>query len=603
LFDLILLQSQISSTPGLTFDFYLNQSDALAGNSATIPNPSTLTSTGGTIYVRIKSTTCAKVVAVNLSVTIKPVAQITASSMVICGNSSVTLTSNSATGNLWSTGATTQSITVSSPGIYTLTVSGNNTYCTSDAASINIFKDADPDVQISGALIFCQGTPTTLNATANGVGNSFLWSNGATTSSIDVNSAGTYTVTVTTVNGCTFTKSTVVTMDPAITININPPAQIDCSQAQITLNATSSVYHSGATFLWTTSGGNIVSGGNTLTPVVNNSGIYTLTITSPTLNGCSKQASVTVIKNNTPPAISVSASQLKICKGSSVTLTATGASTYNWTGLPGTGSSQTVSPTGTTTYTVTGTGANGCTASPVSITITVVPEISSTLQNIEICKGDKGILDAGAGPDYIYNWSTGATTRTITVTTEGNYSVTISNGVCSKTFTAVVNYITTPLIKEIIYSNPNLTIIAQNSGNLSLQYSIDGGVSWQNSNVFTVLKNTQYSIKVRNTGALCETSSEYYTFFMNNVITPNSDGKNDVIDFSEISRFSKFEGSIFDRYGKTVFKADSKNKVWNGTYIGRPLPTGTYWYKMTWEESITKKTIELTGWILLKNRD
>lgn len=117
------------------------------------------------------------------------------------------------------------------------------------------------------------------------------------------------------------------------------------------------------------------------------------------------------------------------------------------------------------------------------------------------------------------------------------------------------------------------------------------------------MKNTQYSIKVKYQGATCETSTEYYTFFMANVITPNSDGKNDVIDFSEISKYGNFEGGIFDRYGKTVFKASPKTPIWDGKYIGRPLPTETYWYKLSWEDRITKKPVQISGWILLKNRD
>ncbi|PTT68722.1 T9SS type B sorting domain-containing protein, partial [Chryseobacterium sp. HMWF001] len=164
-------------------------------------------------------------------------------------------------------------------------------------------------------------------------------------------------------------------------------------------------------------------------------------------------------------------------------------------------------------------------------------------------------------------------------------------------------YIVTPQIKEITYKDPFLTIIVQNNGNVPIEYSIDGGVTWQASNTFQVLKNTKYSIRVRNRGATCDTTAEYYTFFMANVITPNSDGSNDVIDFSEISKYGNFEGGIFDRYGKEVFRPTTKTPIWDGKYIGRPLPTGTYWYKLQWEDKIIKKPVQLSGWILLKNRD
>lgn len=602
-FNLVSAQPNISTSPGVTFSYYQNQADALAENGNTIPVPTTYTSGNIIIYVLVKTGSCSRIAELQLIVNLKPIPTITSSSNIICNNNPVTLTSNFATGNTWSNGATTQTITITTPGTYTLI--HNNGTCTSEPVSINITQGINPNVQISGTLTFCEGTSTTLTATANGTGNTFLWSNGANTATATINTPGIHTVTVTTPDGCQYTKSVTTIMDPAIIVNINAPGEINCTNTQITLNATLSTYQPGATFLWTaTGGGNIVSGGNTLTPIVNNAGTYTLTITSATVNGCTKQASVNVIKNTTPPIINISAIKTTICKGESTTLTAIGASTYNWTGITGNGSTQTVSPTTTTTYTVTGIGANGCAAAnPATITITVVPEITSTLHSIEICKGDKGVLDAGAGPNYTYIWNTGATTQTINTTTVGTYTVIISNGVCSKTFTATVGYIVTPEIKEITYNNNLLTIIIKNTGTLPVEYSIDNGVTWQNSNVFSVMKNTQYSIKVKYQGATCETSTEYYTFFMANVITPNSDGKNDVIDFSEISKYGNFEGGIFDRYGKTVFKASPKTPIWDGKYIGRPLPTETYWYKLSWEDRITKKPVQISGWVLLKNRD
>ncbi|SFN57998.1 gliding motility-associated C-terminal domain-containing protein [Chryseobacterium oleae] len=603
-FNLTSSQQGISTMTALSFDYYVNQADALAGNANTIPNPTAYTSGNTTVYVRVKSSTCFKVAQLQLSVTQFPVPTITASSSTICYGGSVTLTSSNATGNTWSTGATTPSITITTPGTYTLT--GSNGLCASTPASVTILSETNPTINISGNLTFCQGASTTLTASAQGTGNTFVWSNSVNGAVNTVNVPGTYTVTITKPSGCQYQKSATVVMDAAIIVNIAPPAQITCTNSQITLNATASIYQPGSTFAWTASnGGVIVSGANTLTPTVNNSGTYTLTITSATPFGCSNQASVTVIKNTTPPTLSVSAPKLTICMGESVLLTATGAATYTWTGLPGNGNTQMVSPTTTTTYTVTGTGANGCTAlTPATITIKVVPEIVSALHDIEICKGDKSILDAGAGPNYTYLWSTGATTRTINVELAGTYSVTISNGVCSKTFTATVNYIVTPEILSIVYKDPTLTINIKNSGNLPAEYSIDGGLTWQSSNVFTnVLRNTQYPVKVRNRGALCETNATYYTFFMSNVITPNSDGKNDVINFSEISKYGNFQGSIFDKYGKEVFKISTKTPIWNGRYLDRPLPSDTYWYRLFWEDRVSKKPVEISGWVLLKNRD
>ena len=555
------------------------------------------------IYVRVAKGICFSIAELQLIVNVKPVVAIIAPDTVICHNNPVTLTSSLPSGNLWSTGETTQSITVSNGGVYTL--SNSDGICNSDSVSVTIDKDEDPNVQIAGNLIFCEGDSSVLTASATGTGNTFIWSNGIVGPVNTVTSPGLYTVQVTTPLGCVYEKSVAVNMDPLIIVTILPPAQtITCNVQDIILDASGSVYQPGAVFLWTaTGGGNIVSGANTLNPVVNKGGTYTLTITSSTPGGCVKQSSVSVLEDTTPPFVTLTASQLIICKGDSVTLTALGAISYEWTGIPGNGTSQTVSPDATTVYTVTGTGNNGCKTS-VSLTVTVVPAIVSSLHDIQICEGQKGILDAGAGPNYTYKWSTGETTQTINVSQNGVYTVTIDNGVCSKVYTAEVHYTKVPDIIDIAYKDNTLSIKVQNNENLALQYSIDDGVTWQDSNIFyNVLKNTEYTIRVRNIRTLCDASVLYYTFMLPNVITPEGDGHNDVFSFEGISKFKSFSATIFDRYGQQLFKATSQKPVWDGKYLGRVIPTATYWYIASWEDRLSGKLFKISGWILLKNRN
>src|SRR6185369_2874405 len=100
---------------------------------------------------------------------------------------------------LWSNGQTGQSITVSSAGQYSVTVS-NSSGCTAVSAATTVVQNSAPPVPTispSGTLAICPGTTTTLTAPA---GYTYLWSNGATTQSISVG-AGNYTVTVTNANG------------------------------------------------------------------------------------------------------------------------------------------------------------------------------------------------------------------------------------------------------------------------------------------------------------------------------------------------------------------------------------------------------------------
>ncbi|MEG2334310.1 T9SS type B sorting domain-containing protein, partial [Chryseobacterium sp.] len=273
--------------------------------------------------------------------------------------------------------------------------------------------------------------------------------------------------------------------------------------------------------------------------------------------------------------------------------------------LPGNGNTQIVSPTTTTTYQVIALGGNGCTTNiPATITIEVVPAIVSTLKDVLVCAGDNGILDAGAGPNYTYLWSNGATTQTISTNVPGTYSVTISNGTCSKVFTAQLLNPALPQFTNITYANHTLTITATNPTNAVLEYSIDNGVTWQTSNVFfNALDNTNYNIRIRNKDADCSNFIEFYTFVVINAITPNRDGVNEGVSFVGIAGYNNFAASIFDRYGAEIFKASKSELIWDGTLRGMNIPTGTYWYKVQWQNPASKKLELRNGWILLKNRN
>lgn len=316
---------------------------------------------------------------------------------------------------------------------------------------------------------------------------------------------------------------------------------------------------------------------------------------------CSKIVTLTLIKEATPVA-QVAASRMKICLGESVILTASGGVTYQWNNTTTSGATQTLSPTQTTTYTVYAIGAKGCKSlQPATITVEVVPAITSGLKGGMICIGDKITLDAGAGPNYTYLWNTGATTQTIIVDEEGPYTVTISNGVCSKDFTTQVIQAIVPEITNVDYNeNGTLTITAVSNG--PMEYSVDNGLTWQSSNVFSnIPKNKIIPIRVRVKTTTCVGVLDYFTFVVKNVITPNGDNVNDIIDFRPVINYKDFNGVIFDRYGKAVYKAEKVRPYWDGYFQGKRLPTASYWYQIHYEDPANKTTAVKTGWILLKN--
>jgi hypothetical protein len=296
-------------------------------------------------------------------------------------------------------GATSASYTATQPGVYKVEVMFPGSSCPG-SATVTIVGGTSPTVQ-NATLTSCYG-PGNVNfnltsaqamiSTTPGATFSYYVNqadaNAGNTSTIATpttfSSAGNQTIYVLVKNGfCSKVEELQLIKASEITATIATPAALTCTNTQVTLNASASVYPAGSTFAWTTTGGNIVSGANTLNPVVNLAGTYTLTITNTYQPGsvvCTGTANVTVLGDSTPPTTTLTASKILICAGETVTLTAGGGTTYTWTGLTGTGNTQTVTPATTTTYTVTAQGANGCTSTtPATITIEVSQPI--TVQN------------------------------------------------------------------------------------------------------------------------------------------------------------------------------------------------------------------------------
>ncbi|MFM7176397.1 MAG: T9SS type A sorting domain-containing protein [Bacteroidota bacterium] len=367
--------------------------------------PSITTSTAGTYTVSVTDFNgCVNSASRTVVVNGNPTPTITGNFSVCFGSSATLNASSGFVSYLWSTGATTSSISTTTSGLYTVTVT-NSAGCTgtaSQTATIN----PKPTPTITGVFDICQGNSALLNATSGFV--SYLWSNGATSSSIAPTAAGTYTVTVTNANGCTGVAS------QNVTVAANPTPVITgiftvCQGNLAILNATSGF----SSYLWST--GATFSSINTSA-----AGTYTVTVTNA--SGCtgSKSQVVTVNPNPTPSITGV----FSVCQGSAATLTATaGFNSYLWsTGA----STQTINPTVSGSYTVTVTNSNGCTgiaSQSVTILASPTPIVSGVFA---ICQGGSATLTASSGFSS-YSWSTGATTQTINPTAAGTYTVTVTN--------------------------------------------------------------------------------------------------------------------------------------------------------------------------------
>ncbi|MBL7946481.1 MAG: HYR domain-containing protein, partial [Flavobacteriales bacterium] len=214
------------------------------------------------------SATCATVIRVLDGTPAIPTIS-TSGPTTFCSGGNVTLTSSSATGNLWSNGATTNSITVNTGGNYTVTVTDANG-CSATSATTTVVVNPTPVTPVitaSGSTTFCSGGSVTLTS-SSATGN--LWSNGATSNSITVNTGGNYTVTVTDANGCSATSATTtVVVNPAPVapvITASGPTTF-CSGGTVTLTSSSAA-------------GNLWSNGATTPSItVSTPGNYAVTVT------------------------------------------------------------------------------------------------------------------------------------------------------------------------------------------------------------------------------------------------------------------------------------------------------------------------------------
>jgi hypothetical protein len=336
-----------------------------------------------------------------------------------CTGGTVTLTANSGSAYLWSSGQTTQSITVSTSGTYTVRVTNTSgASAVSAAVSVTVTTSiAAPTVTASGPLSFCPGGSVTLTSSS---ANSYLWSTGATTQSIVVTTSGTYKVTATS-GTCSATSSnvtvSVTSTPPTPTITASGSLSF-CPGSTVTLTSSQAV-----SYQWS-------NGATTRSIVVASAGTYWVRAFGGP-NCYSQSANVVTSLKTAPskPTISASGSTTLTTSNTSVTLTSSSASTYSWSSGS---STRSITVTSQGSYRVTVSNSGGCTAVSDAISVSAngctpppVPTITSSGSNI-LVSGQTVTLTCSSAGGYL--WSNGATTQSITVSAAGTYSVRAYNG-------------------------------------------------------------------------------------------------------------------------------------------------------------------------------
>jgi len=376
------------------------------GLSSTTDSVITATPTSTTTYsvTGTNSTGCSSSTTATVTVSPNLVLNVTPSSPSICAGTSTIMAVTGGTTYVWTpiTGlsSSTDSIITATPTTSTTyTVTGTNSLgCNGTAtAVVNVNSVVDLSVTPTAPSI-CPGNNTILTVTG---ANSYIWtpSTGLSSSTDSIVTAAptittTYTVNGTSASGCNGSATVIVTVDPKPNISVEPKAPAICQGTSVTVMVTGA-----SNYEWSPSAG--CSSTTDSTVIINTF-------------GCTDTSAVPVTVNSNP-LLDISPLMPALCNGNSVTMTATGATTYSW--IPAAGLNSTTdsiviaTPTTTTTYSVTGTNSLGCIATDsVSILVNPLPTISYTPTAPIICSGASALLTASGANTYLWSPSSGLNT-------------------------------------------------------------------------------------------------------------------------------------------------------------------------------------------------
>ena len=414
-----------------------------------------------------------------------------------CLGGNTMITATGAVSYEWSSGETTSSITTSYAGAYTVTGTAANG-CS--ATSTVQLTTSQVNATIIGERHFCQGQSTTLTVTGNEPYH-YRWADGTTTASVEVSTAGQYSVSVTNDFGCSNTITATVTEYALPNPSISGVTTI-CEGRSSILRATG-----GISYIWD-------DGSTNAYISVTTTGTYTVTATNA--YGCSSSASETVIVNPRPEINILS--ENSICNGETVSIYAVSPTGINfaWTSGQTTALIQ-ASPSNTTTYTVLVTDENNC-SNTASTTIVVNPlPVPFINGETSFCQGNHTVLIATGGNNY--QWSNGTIGNSISVTNGGTYTVTASNNSgCSATASANVTAISLPTVMV----TDNVSICQGQNATLTASSTSSCTYSWSNGsydNSISVSNSGNYNVTITNASGCSVTRSINVTVHNNPQIT------------------------------------------------------------------------------------
>jgi gliding motility-associated-like protein len=511
--------------------------------------------------------------------------------------------------------------------------------CTGTAQTFTITVNPTPTVTLPSDQTICNGANTTAVAFSGAVtGTVYSWTNNTTSiglaasgtgniASFAAVNTGTTPVTATITVTPSFTNSGVTcTGTPrSFTITVNPTPTVNAVSNQSVCNgaATTAISFSGAVtgtvYGWTnttTSIGLAASGtGNiaSFTALNSTAAPITATITvtpnytngSVTCTGTPRTFTITV--NPTPTATLANPGTSVICQGSSVTLTASGGSTYQWflngNIIPG-ATAATYPATLPGIYTVIPISAFSCTGTVSNaITLSLISRPTADFSFDKYCAGfptNFTNLSQVNGSGVVgYAWSFGDGNTSTLVNPSNVYAQTGSYSATLLVTPLACPALTSTITKPVVISPPPANIRypslnAVTNRNLQLQARLFTGAGYQwipsvglnnatiQTPIFNYNQQQQYLIRINTTEGCVITDTLLVRMFTQREIylpttfSPNGDGANDVLIPRLVGIADLIYFRVYDRWGQLMYQTTQENQGWDGIYKGTKQPMETY---------------------------
>ncbi len=471
---------------------------------------------------------------------------------------------------IWNNNSTSNSLMANSSGTYWVTLTDRSTGLTAtDKIKVTINTLA---VNLGSNKNICNGSSAKLDAGNFGAGTTYAWSTGATTQTITVATAGTYSVVVTGPNGCSGTDS--ITIGNSSTnafagLGIikgnpyngsfnngtasNPDAVCSGSSVNYEMTPPTTYGNSGYGTSWVISGfsfatvnGNVLDTAtyNTSSPSSNNGTLsfsptnaeadstYIIMLTIQDISSGCDTTLVRYIKVNGLPKVSLGSDQT-VCPTNAITLNPGNFTSYIWSD-GSTNSSLNTSNTGSIWVKVT--DANGCSnADSMNLNnYSVTPVNLGTDKSI--CPGTSVNLDAGSGSSYL--WNTGASTQTISANAAATFYVDVTDANGCKTRDSInISLLPAPDASfssvRVNNSNKNVQFTATDitAGNIYAWDFGDGNTSTQQNPLHVYTADGTFSVKLTVTKTNTCTDSKTVATIVNTNVVSISDKVNGITVF------------------------------------------------------------------------